>query len=95
VLHLSRNSHQALYVSYKRSGSALSVLLYFTLANVTKVTHFTMKYQHIYCTKEAIFFDENLSMSYHSLAFYNYSSIPLKPYFKGFCWGISNILPKP
>ena len=32
VLYLSQDSHQELYISYKQSGSALSVLLYFTLA---------------------------------------------------------------
>ena len=31
VLYLSRDSHQELYIPYKQSGSALSVLLYFAL----------------------------------------------------------------
>ena len=31
VLYLSRDSHQELYIPYKPSGSALSVLLYFAL----------------------------------------------------------------
>ena len=31
VLYLSRDSHQELYIPYKGSGSALSVLLYFAL----------------------------------------------------------------
>ena len=35
VLYLSRDSHQELHIlSYKRSGSALSVLLYFILKDV-------------------------------------------------------------
>ena len=34
VLYLSRDPHQELYLSYKQSVSALSVLLYFTSINV-------------------------------------------------------------
>ena len=34
VLYLSRDPHQELYLSYKQSVSALSVLLYFTPINV-------------------------------------------------------------
>ena len=34
MLYLSRDPHQELYLSYKQSGSALSVLLYFTPINV-------------------------------------------------------------
>ena len=35
MLYLSRDSrHQELYILYKRSGSVLSVLLYFTLTKV-------------------------------------------------------------
>ena len=34
VLYLSRDPHQELYLSYKRSSSALSVLLYFTPTDV-------------------------------------------------------------
>ena len=34
VLYLSRDPHQKLYLSYKQSVSALSVLLYFTPINV-------------------------------------------------------------
>ena len=36
MLYLSRDSHQELYtiLSYKQSGSVLSVLLYFTLKDV-------------------------------------------------------------
>ena len=34
MLYLSRDSHQELYTLYKRSGSALSVLLYFILKDV-------------------------------------------------------------
>ena len=42
MLYLSRDPHQELYISYKRSSSALSVLLYFTptewsLKNLNKV----------------------------------------------------------
>ena len=31
----SKDSHQELYILYKQSGSALSVLLYFTLTKVS------------------------------------------------------------
>ena len=31
VLYLSRDPHQELYISYKQTSNALSVLLYFTL----------------------------------------------------------------
>ena len=34
MLYLSRDPHQELYLSYKQSVSALSVLLYFTPINV-------------------------------------------------------------
>ena len=34
VLYLSRDPHQELYISYKRSSSVLSVLLYFTPTDV-------------------------------------------------------------
>ena len=34
VLYLSQDPHQELYLSYKQSVSALSVLLYFTPINV-------------------------------------------------------------
>ena len=32
--YICHETHQVLYISYKQSGSALSVLLYFTLTNV-------------------------------------------------------------
>ena len=33
MLYLSRDPYQELYISYKQSSSALSVLLYFTLTH--------------------------------------------------------------
>ena len=35
VLYLSQDFHQELYILYKRSGSVLSVLWYFTLTKVS------------------------------------------------------------
>ena len=39
VLYLSRDSHQELYTSIQTSGSALSVLLYFTPKNCVNRRH--------------------------------------------------------
>ena len=40
MLYLSRDSHQELYILYKQNGSALGVLLYFTLTKVQFFGHF-------------------------------------------------------
>ena len=39
VLYLSRDPHQELYLSYKQSVSALSILLYFTPINNVRIKH--------------------------------------------------------
>ena len=57
-------------LSYKQSGSALSVLLYFTLKDV--LTEDTPLKFNTFIDKQIYFFDINVSIV---LAFYDYSSI--------------------
>ena len=78
MLYLSRDPHQELYLSYKQSVSALSVLLYFTPINV-RIKHSSM----IVLNKgiaQTVFFDEKCQQATHSittLAFYNYPTTVL------------------
>ena len=57
VLYLSRDPHQELYLSYKQSVSALSVLLYFTPINV-RIKHSSLIVLNKGIAQIMVFFDE-------------------------------------
>ena len=69
MLYLSRDPHQELYLSYKQSVSALSVLLYFTPINV-RIKHSSL----IVLNKGIAQINGSLMKSVNELPFYNYSS---------------------
>ena len=74
MLYLSQDSHPKLYTSYKQSGSALSVLLYFILKEVsTEYTSlkFNVLSAHL-LNKQMDLFDKNVSIEPQ---FYNYPTI--------------------
>ena len=64
---------QELYISYKRSSSALSVLLYFTLKEVL-IKYASLKFNALSTNlfNKIVFLDKNVSIV---LLFCNYSSI--------------------
>ena len=72
VLYLPQDPHQELYtvLSYKRSGSALSVLLHFKVKDML-TEDIPLKFNTL-MNKQTCFFDKNLSIE---LQFYNYSSV--------------------
>ena len=70
MLYLSRDLTKSCILSYKRSGSALSVLLYFKLKDVL-TEDIPLKLTRL-MNKQMCFFDKNLSIEPE---FYNYSSI--------------------
>ena len=73
MLYLSQDTHLELLYTFIQSGSALSVVLYFTLKDVlTKYTslNFSTLSTHL-LNKQMVFFDKNVSVV---LLFYNYSS---------------------
>ena len=57
MLYLSQDSHQELYILYKRSGSVVSVLLYFTLTNVSVKYSSLVILMHL-LNKQIVFFDK-------------------------------------
>ena len=71
MLYLSRDPHQELYLSYKQSVSALSVLLYFTPINV-RIKHSSLIVLNKGIAQNKWF---SLMKSVNELPFYNYSSV--------------------
>ena len=67
MLYLSRDSRQELYILYKRSGSAFSVLLYFILTKVSA------KYSSLVISIHLL--NKQMIKCVNSLAFYNCSSV--------------------
>ena len=55
--YLSQDSHQELYILYKRSGSVLSVLLYFALTKVS-IKHRSLVILTHLLNKQIVFFDK-------------------------------------
>ena len=70
ILYLSQDSHQELYILYKQSGSALSVLLYFKLTKVSTKYRSLVISTHLLNNKWF-----SLIKCVNNLAFYNYSSV--------------------
>ena len=57
MLYLSQDSYQEVYILYKQSGSALSVLLYFTLTKVSAKYSSLVILTHL-LNKQIVFFDK-------------------------------------
>ena len=76
VLYLLQHSYQEPYISYKRSSSALSVLLYFMHTEVlTEYTSLELNTLSMHLlNKQTVFFDKNVSIL---LLFYNYPATVL------------------
>ena len=55
--YICHETHQELYILYKRSGSVLSVLLYFTLTKVSTKHSSLVILTHL-LNKQIVFFDK-------------------------------------